>query len=198
MCVMSHLSDFKSTLVQWMQIIYFNSEVITWTEEVFTINKEVITSVCCFCYFYLIAKYEKKEFYNLSYSSVCFLLSVTYVADFLHFSRNTMETFHQVCWKKSLFKWMFFYGFLLSITSLKFVLYPPSLINWFAIVFSTWVPYVPSSAIMCHHLFTARWSGDKSVTEKHLMKPQDSCITSPYMQVFSAGSYLNSFWSLWN
>lgn len=30
--------------------------------EVFTINKEVITPVCCFCYFDLTAKYEKRSF----------------------------------------------------------------------------------------------------------------------------------------
>lgn len=68
---------------------------------------------------------------------------------------------------------------------------PFSLINCFATIFSKKpVPYIPSSSIMCHHLFTARWFGDKSVTEKCLMKPQDTCITSPYLQVFSAGWFL--------
>lgn len=86
---------------------------------------------------------------------------------------------------------MFFFGFLLSLTSLKVVLCLSSLINCFAIVFSKkLVPYVPSSSIMCHHLFAARWFGDKSVTEKCLMKPQDTCTISTYLQVFSAGRFL--------
>lgn len=90
---------------------------------------------------------------------------------------------------------MFFSGFTLSLTALKVVLYLPSLINCFAIVFSKeWVLYVPSSAVTCYHLYPVRGFGDKSVTEKCLMKSQDTCITSPYPQVFFAGWYLNSFW----
>lgn len=40
---------------------YITSEAVTWI-EVFTINKEVITPMCCFSYFYLPAKNEKRSF----------------------------------------------------------------------------------------------------------------------------------------
>lgn len=158
--MMCQLFDFKLTLAKWIQKYYFNSEVFTKTEVVFTINKEVITPVCCFCYFYLTAMYEKKEFYNLSCSSAQQNVFLLYLAYFLLFSRKTMEAFHQACWKQSLRKCMFFSGFLLSLTSLKVVLYLPSLMKCFAIIFSMkWILYVPSSAILCHHLFTVLFSG---------------------------------------
>lgn len=77
---------------------YINSEVITWTGEIFTINKEVITPMCCFYYFYLTAKYEKRTFtiYPVVWLHKMFSF-FTYLAYFLHFSCNTMEAFHPVC-----------------------------------------------------------------------------------------------------
>lgn len=106
-----------------------------------------------------------------------------------------MEKFNLVCWKNSLWKYMLFSGFILSLTAMKVLLYLPFVNNSVlqSFILRNKSLYVPSSDITCYNLLTARWLGDKTVTEKCLIKSQHICMTSPYLQGIST-----EFCTLWN